>query len=134
MVTRYHVLHHVVGNGKSARVIWYNSISLRGFYKPSFAFAVCFRERETKSRAIQTVQNISLRVTYCYDNDVIPVQKARDQVRINKTIGSLSTRVFETRTATGSEHFACQDNGVSQTFILIICNGEKMRSNINVVV
>ena len=26
------------------------------------------------------------------------------------TIESLSTRVFETRTATGSEHFACQES------------------------
>ena len=39
-------------------------------------------------------------------------------------LGSLSTRVFETRTATGREHFACQDSGVSQIFIRIISNGE----------
>ena len=37
----------------------------------------------------------------------------------------LSRHVFETRTATGREIFACQDSGVSQTFILIISNGEK---------
>ena len=49
-------------------------------------------------------------------------------------IGSLSTRVFETRTATGREHFARQGSGVSQTFILIISNGEKILSNVNVVV
>ena len=49
-------------------------------------------------------------------------------------IGSLSTHVFETRTATGSEHFAFQDSGVSQIFILIISNGEKILSNVNVVV
>ena len=47
---------------------------------------------------------------------------------------SLSTRVFETRTATGREHFACQDSGVSQIFILIIPNGEKVLSNVNLVV
>ena len=28
-------------------------------------------------------------------------------------LGSLITRVFETRTAIGKEHFACQDSGVS---------------------
>ena len=39
-----------------------------------------------------------------------------------KILGSLSTRVFETRTATGKEHFACEDSGVSQIFILIISN------------
>ena len=49
--------------------------------------------------------------------------------------GSLSTRVvFETRTATGREHFTCQDSGVSQIFVLIISNGEKILSNVNVVV
>ena len=48
------------------------------------------------------------------------------------TLGSLSTRVFEMRTATGREHFAYQDSGVSQSFILIISNGEKILSNINV--
>ena len=47
---------------------------------------------------------------------------------------SVSTRVFERRTTTGREHFACQDSGVSQTFILIISNGEKILGNVNVVV
>ena len=51
-----------------------------------------------------------------------------------RTTGSLSTRVFETRTATGREHFACQDRGVSHIFILIIPNGEKVLSNVNVIV
>ena len=46
--------------------------------------------------------------------------------------GSLSARVFETRTATWREHFARQDSGVSQIFILIISNGEKILSNANV--
>ena len=49
-------------------------------------------------------------------------------------LGSLRTLVFETRTATGREYFACQDSGVSQIFILIISNGEKILSNVNVVV
>ena len=31
-------------------------------------------------------------------------------------MGSLSTRVFETRTATGREHSVCQDSGVSHIF------------------
>ena len=44
-------------------------------------------------------------------------------------------RVFETRTATGREIFlACQDSDVSQIFILIISDGEKILSNINAVV
>ena len=47
--------------------------------------------------------------------------------------GSLSTRVFETRTATGRENFACQDSVVSQIFVLIISNGEKILSIVNVV-
>ena len=42
--------------------------------------------------------------------------------------------VFETRTATGKEHFMCQDSGVSQIYILIISDGEKILSNVNVVV
>ena len=49
-------------------------------------------------------------------------------------MGSLSTRVFETRTATGREQFACQGSGVSQIFIIMISNGEKILSNVNVVV
>ena len=49
-------------------------------------------------------------------------------------VGSLSTRVFETRRATGREHFTCQDIGVSQIFVPIISNGEKILSNVNVVV
>ena len=43
------------------------------------------------------------------------------------------TRGFETRTATGRENFACQDSGVSQILVLIISNGEKILSNVNVV-
>ena len=50
------------------------------------------------------------------------------------SLGSLSTRVFETRTATGREHFACQGSGFSQIFKLILSNGEKILSNVNVVV
>ena len=47
------------------------------------------------------------------------------------SLGSLSTRVFsETQTATGRENFACQDSSVSQIFILIISNGEKLHSNV----
>ena len=49
-------------------------------------------------------------------------------------IGSLSTHVFEMRTATRRENFVCQDSGVFQIFILIISNGEKLHSNVNVVV
>ena len=49
-------------------------------------------------------------------------------------LGSLSTHVFKTQTATGRENFACQDSDVSQTFVLIISNGEKIHSNVNVVV
>ena len=37
-------------------------------------------------------------------------------------------------TATGREHFACQASGVSQIFVQIISNVEKVLSNINVVV
>ena len=42
--------------------------------------------------------------------------------------------IFDVHMATGREHFACQDSGVSQIFILIISNGEKILSNVNVVV
>ena len=51
---------------------------------------------------------------------------------ISGLIGSLSTRVFETRTATGREHFACQDSGGSQIFKVIISNGKMILSNVNV--
>ena len=55
-------------------------------------------------------------------------------VIIGLYLGSLSNRVFETWTATGREHFTCQDSGVSQIFVLIISDGEKILSNVNVVV
>ena len=43
-------------------------------------------------------------------------------------IGSLSTRVFETRTATGKEHFSCKESIVSYFLLLFISNGEKILS------
>ena len=49
-------------------------------------------------------------------------------------LGSLSTRVFETRTATGREHSMCQGSGFSHIFILIIHNREKVLSIVNVMV
>ena len=41
----------------------------------------------------------------------------------------MSAPIFETRTATGREHFASQGSGVSQIFVLIISNGEKKLGN-----
>ena len=52
----------------------------------------------------------------------------------SKTHVLKSTCVFETRTATGRKHFARQGSGVSHIFIFIISNGEKILSNVNVVV
>ena len=53
----------------------------------------------------------------------------QEEYLTSEILGSLSTRVFEARTATGREHFALQDSGVSQIFIVIISNGEKILSN-----
>ena len=50
------------------------------------------------------------------------------------TLGSLSTRVFETRTHPEENIFACQGSGVSEIFKLIISNGKKILNNVNVVV
>ena len=55
-----------------------------------------------------------------------------NQTTIN--LGSLSTCVFETRTATEREYFVCEDRSVSQISMLLISNGEKIVSNVNVVV
>ena len=62
--------------------------------------------------------------------------QGKDGQRRNKhhLLGSLSIRVFEMRTATGREHFLCQDSSVSQIFNLMISNGGKILININVVV
>ena len=54
------------------------------------------------------------------------------QVVFKTLIGSLGTRVFETRTATGRGHSVCQDSGVSHIFMLIIHNREKVLSIVNV--
>ena len=65
----------------------------------------------------------------------IPGSQSRRRIWLkNISVGSLSTRVFETRTATGREHFACQDRIVSQIFLLLISNGGKIISNVDVVV
>ena len=61
----------------------------------------------------------------------LPLQR---NFRFTQQKGSLSTRVFETRTATGREQFAFLDRIVSQIFILFISNGEQILNNVNVVV
>ena len=63
-----------------------------------------------------------------------PFVSTANEALVGTSIGSLSMRVFETRTATRRENFACQDSAVSQIFILIISNGEKILSNENVFV
>ena len=42
--------------------------------------------------------------------------------------------VFEPRTATGNEHFALQDSGLSQIFKLNVSTSEKRLDNKNMVV
>ena len=65
----------------------------------------------------------------------LPIEiSVQDTAAFHELIGSLSPRVFEIRAATGSDHFACQDSGVSQIFIFIISNGERILNNVNVVV
>ena len=44
-----------------------------------------------------------------------------------------STHDFETRTATGRKNFVRQDRIVSQIFMLLISNGEKILNNVNAV-
>ena len=46
----------------------------------------------------------------------------------------LKRDVFEPRTETGIEHFACQGSRLSQTFQLIVCTSEKLIHDLNVVV
>ena len=63
------------------------------------------------------------------------VSRPRDQKKSGfRCLGSLSTRVFERRTATGRKHFACLDPLVTQIFILLISDKEKIPRNVNVVV
>ena len=62
------------------------------------------------------------------------VQGARGGGGVRGGEGSLSTRVFETRTATGREYFACEDPIITHIFILLASNGEKILSIVNVVV
>ena len=66
---------------------------------------------------------------------LIPINKLMSVFHASVLLlGSLSLRIFETRTATGREHFTCHGSGVSQVFIFIISKGEKILSNVNVVV
>ena len=53
---------------------------------------------------------------------------------VMSSVGTLSKRIFETRTATGRDHSTYRDGGVSKIFILIMSNGEKILRNVNVVV
>ena len=63
-----------------------------------------------------------------------PVNDAELVSKTRVLKGSLTTRVFETRTPTGREDFACLDRTVSQICILLIFNGENILSNVNMVV
>ena len=57
------------------------------------------------------------------EQDPLELKRVRQQKDLRNVLkGSLSTRVFETRTATGRENSVCQDSGVSQIFKLIIHN------------
>ena len=67
--------------------------------------------------------------TGAIDIDVLPVSGASEQL-----LGSLSMQVFEPRTATGSEHFARQDSGLSQSFNLIVSTSKKRLKNFNLAV
>ena len=63
------------------------------------------------------------------------MSRPRDQKKSGfRRLGSLSTRVFERRTATGRKHFACLDPLVTQIFILLISDKQKIPRNVNVVV
>ena len=66
---------------------------------------------------------------------VLKTQITSPKMLARMLLGSFSTRVLETRTAAGRENFVCQNRIVSQIFILLISNGEKiLYSNVNVVV
>ena len=67
--------------------------------------------------------------TGAIDIDVLPMSGASEQF-----LGSLSMQVFEPRAATGSEHFARQDSGLSQIFKLIVSTSKKRLNNINLAV
>ena len=60
------------------------------------------------------------------------IRPGKEKAAFSNSTG-LSKRVFDTRTATGWEHFTCYDRIVSQNFILLTSNGEKIPSNMNVV-
>ena len=77
---------------------------------------------------------INARALICQLAMVYCASKPMEKARVLRILGSLSTRVFETRTATGREQFAFLHRIVSQIFILFISNGEKILSNVNVVV
>ena len=83
----------------------------------------------------ECLPNSSRRMMRCWIwDDYIQLGATRLVGYLLSLLGSLSMCVFETRTATGREHFTCQDSGVSQIFVLIISNGEKILSNVNVIV
>ena len=81
-----------------------------------------------------TNYSLTLCITHVSNNLNLTSEMALVRRQSPVEIGSLSTRVFETRTATGREQFAFLDRIVPQIFILFISNGEKILSNVNVVV
>ena len=71
--------------------------------------------------------HVEIEKSHAYDEQKLEKEtslfKVKREKRLRKIeLGSLSLRVFETRTATGREHFVFQDSGVSHIFILIISN------------
>ena len=58
---------------------------------------------------------------------IISRRDSQSKFQILIILRSLSTRVFETRTATGREHFDCQEGIFTRISILLVSNGEKIR-------
>ena len=103
--------------------------ALTGTNARLYKFLICAFQRKPKSTGVSWGSLPSKNMLQ------VPgiFQEAVEKERARRA-GSLSTRVFETRTAIGREQFAFLDRIVSQIFMLFISNGEKILSNVNVVV
>ena len=72
-----------------------------------------------------TVNRLSERIKLNLRVESVSLEPGFDEFSVNLILGSLSTRVFETRTATGREHLAYQESIVSQIFVLLISNEKR---------
>ena len=76
---------------------------------PSRVF-VCHHGRQIATLKVCDLITVTCDVTFFANSLTVAVCVDKNVAHLSSLIRRVSTRVFETRTANGREHFACQDS------------------------